>query len=140
MKTLEETFAAELHRLAPSLTAPEVAAHVAAACAIGSHVLSADGRLVPASRNAVAQATFLPRAFVHGISREAAATAATPAERTLRFLDGIGTDLDSALGLNSSIGGDVADAVRGEISAMDEQWAKTAERLGLPGAKLGDVL
>jgi hypothetical protein len=114
---------------------------VAAAVHLEAYRLDAAGAVKPGKPEAIALANFLPRAFVKALAQAAADAETNPAAKTVAYVRGLGaTSFDAALGLNVGMGSELAEAVQGEVSEMEKNWARTAERLGLPGAKIDEVL
>lgn len=97
MKTLEETFSAELARCAPDLGTTEIASYTAAALACGAYSMR-DGKLTPGAPEAIRQASFLPKAFVRAQAQAAADAETSPLAKTHAWARAMGgKDFESVL-------------------------------------------
>jgi hypothetical protein len=112
----------ELNRLAPELTAPELATHTAAIAQCNAY-REQDGKLVPTSREAVASiVNFAPPSFVRGIAREVSDAQAEPAARVLKYFEALGSNWEAAIeyGIARASGQDPAP---GALAAANAQIA-----------------
>jgi hypothetical protein len=97
-----------------------------------------DGKLVPGAREAVAQvAHFVPRKFLEGVAREAAASVENPAMRVQKFYAGMGTSFDYVLSgdlarANGMAPAPIATDVEAEI-AKQEHAGERARSIAMAG-------